>query len=199
MPLDLQNGSPGEAVRKGFGIRGSISMLVDETIVPVTSVRQLDQPPYRTDGVACNVGASQAASVGNFSSIHFQSEANIVSEYQVLIDWLIISNPNAVLATFITGLRGAILGATRVAQTTEYVARGPNLTDLLSPTLLDVGITQSAGSAVGTRQSEVALAAGGSIAIPINQLLRPTMALVVETSIVNQAISAMAIGRVWQG
>jgi hypothetical protein len=194
VPTDLQVGSPGEAARKAFNLRGGFPMQLDETITPVVSVRNLDGAPFRTEGAAFAVGLTVAAVAAQFSSIQFLNDANFNGSSIAVVDSLLLSNPGGG-ATFTIGIRQSLLAPTRLASTLEDAPKGPNLTDLSSVTNFQVASVSIAGSQMTLAQFDVTMPGTSSILLPLGWMLRGTMGIIVEPAIQNQACGATAFGR----
>lgn len=69
MPQGIQGSSVGDQLRRGFGLRGLISTAVDEVLVPVAHARNLDAPPFRTDGIRWWMQIEQTAPAGQIPMI----------------------------------------------------------------------------------------------------------------------------------
>jgi hypothetical protein len=200
VPIDLQSAVVVEAARKAFNLRGGSSSLLDETIVPVTQVRSLDDAPWRIDGVQVLVGGTSPAGVGNLSSVQFQHNTPDGSPSRVVIETLIISNPAAAAATITMGWRLALIGALRNGFTGEIQPGGPNLfPENISQTQFQVAVTNAAATQVSTAQCDVSIGANQTLIIPVTICLNPQISWVVENQTANAALVATASARVYRG
>lgn len=172
-------------------------MQIDETITPVAEVRRLDQAPYREDGVFLTAGSTTAAVALQNSCIEFGNNGSILaaSGYTFVVDWLVLGNPNAAFIQLNTFIKLGVLGGL-AGQITEYPARGANLSDLVSTSLITAGIANNVGTA--NSQGSYVVPAGGSLYVPLELLLRPTMALQVVTVTQNVILQATVGGRVFR-
>lgn len=198
MPLDLQVVSPADTLRRAFGMRGRITLQVDETVSPVAIVRNSAQAPDRADGFQGILGASVGASVGNLSHIAFLNDATAGDPIRVVIDSLTITNPGATTVQVFVGYGLSVTAAARRMRTAEFEASGPNLADLEQFLQFTVAVTNPVATLIGSLQADYWLGAGQNLVIPLNLLLRPTLALEVETQAVNVPISASVVARVFR-
>jgi hypothetical protein len=90
MPTDLQTVSPVNAARREFGLRGGLSMQLDETIAPtVVAGESLAAPPWRTDGKNWFASTASIAVVGQLA---WHGVAVRQAGLIAVIDRLIIAN-----------------------------------------------------------------------------------------------------------
>jgi hypothetical protein len=201
MPADLQVVSPTEAIRKAFGLRGAFGMQVDETISPTVLIRQLDQSPYRVDGLGFVIGQSQAAVAAQIQSLHFSHQGSVFQNDIFVLDTLILSNGTAALQNIRVAFMLGLLAGSRTARTTEQAWNGGvGIPDFFQDTLLTVAPRSQVGSFSATNLTDVWVGAGLSLTIPLGGLiLRGTNTLLVESVTVNSGVSATLIGRSFRG
>lgn len=185
-------------MRRGFGIRGGIATQLDETVVPTCSVLNLDGAPFRTNGQAFSVGAETAALAANFSSVTLNNDANISEAFKVVLQAIIVTNPNAGAATFLLGFSG-VRSAFRIGRTQEFLelATG-NLSDAMGQLALSAGSAQLGAPGISFSQFQVIVPGNSSLLVPLDITLLPQTAWAVETTIVLSAVTATFMGRAWR-
>ena len=200
MPTDLQIISPTEAIRKAFGVRGAFGMQVDETISPTVMMRQLDQAPYRQDGLELIIGQSQAAVVGQFQGIQF-TYANVLGETDLFVcDRILLTNSTAAIQNIRIALSLGLLAASRTARSTEQLPVGSNITDYLQSTLLSSCPYSAAGAIAATTLTDVFVGVNGFVDVPLGGLvLRQGLSVNAESTGTNQGVNATLTGRLYRG
>lgn len=198
MPQGIQGSSIGDQLRRAFGLRGLISTAVDEVLVPVGISRNLDTPPFRTDGLRWGIGSTAAASAGNFTSIQVCCHPAI----KAVVDQIIVANNGAAACGFrIGGLQHPYL--TPDAITLEGpTAIGTNYG--ASNTPIDISALNSATLHTSTI-ARLFLLPQTTLVIPVDLLLGPfdvasnaSGAVYVQAETVNTGLMVSFSGRYWQ-
>lgn len=91
MPQGIQGSALGNQLRRAFGLRGLISTAVDEVLVPVGLARNLDAPPFRTDGVRWWLSSEQTAAAGMLPMISLVA----AEPGQIVVDGVYIGSSTA--------------------------------------------------------------------------------------------------------
>jgi len=188
VPIELQTVELVNRLRRAFDLRGSLQLLVDEIAVPVATIFDASQAPFRLDGIRWGRASSDPGTAAVYTRIEVTPQAFNTC----VVKQLVISNPNATATTYHWGPIASAFVAP-VAITTEQpdqlVARVPIGLNVLTNGVPQVGLA-AAGNGIGV----VRIPGETAIVIPCDILLAPGVALAVEAQAVATGVAASFSG-----
>ena len=127
MAIQIGTGEPVSRARRGLDVKGKVNFGLDETIVPVTILSDLTDPPFRRSPVRWYSRTIVGPVAGLLGGVRL---ANTSGRDQ-LVDQIIFRTPAAAVLLIGSGL-GIAPGAGTPARTTEIVTVPPNATGDIS-------------------------------------------------------------------
>lgn len=148
MPTTIQRAELTDRLRRAFSVRGQLVPELDEMVQLVAHCYDLDEVPYRVDGVRWMGGGSTAGTVGNRSLVFVNNDQPAGSR-QLKLEQLIITNPGAAVLPAQFGFGAASISGNAV-RTGELQQQG--ITGTISDVVSGLAATVGANSgAAGTR------------------------------------------------
>lgn len=196
MTIDLQNADLTALVRQRLGIRGGVTMALDETIAPVAVVLELDRAPWRINGYrfwGMGITAAVAAQFGNCQCGIPSPSPGIIG----VIDEIVITNPTAAVHFYNIALTNGLQGFFRADPISAPELGDAVLPNPGTPVRIGGSTTAAAILAAGTIWRQQYVPITSTVSIPVEIAIKPGTVLLVEDGIVNSSVVVHFGGRVW--
>lgn len=189
MPFTPQTSELVNRIRRGFGQRGQLSMSVDEVAVPTVGLYQLDQCPFRTDGLQWFTTLAVPSNAANNSYAWVTADPSIVA----IADELTVFNTNA-------GNQGINLNARLVASGAPNAVT-PELLPAAASAFASAPLRIEGGNAAGLIGGFLALYLVPGACYTISRLdwfFQAGVALEIYGGSINQSVNVSVRGRWWK-
>ena len=190
MPFTPQSSELTNRIRRGFGQRGQLSVSVDEVAVPSVGLYNLDQVPFRTDGIQWFTTLAVPSNAANNSFAQVNADPSIIA----VADELTVFNTNA-------GNQPINLNARLVAYAGNPNAVTTELANVPPAAFATAPLNMSGGNAAGLAGGCLSLLLLPGATYTIRQLdwfFQPGVVLEVFGGLINQSVNVSVRGRWWR-